>query len=585
LSINRRSSLLWLKGFIFLMSSSAKTNGNDDDLSDEQEQRPQKKQKQSKYNSMIDDAAEESGDEGNDDDDEEDDEENENNYQIDGFVVDEADEEKQADDDLEDSDNEDSDDDHEKQQHSRLKKVRKMKQRLDDEDLALIQEAQAEQNSNNNNEQQQQQQHARVVAKTEAELRKGLFYDSDEGDLQQQPSRQQQDPQKVVARERYDEDGMDDFIDDDIGDQGDIMASERRGDEQANDDVNEAQLIEASEIFGTDYLEFMQQDDDDDDEQELLGYNKSRDKRGGVVDLEGDSDMDMAESDDDDDEDLFDDDDDEDGLGMTSAQKAEALKLKREKRKLQKGERRQAALKKQADRRKAHLRRAFEPVQLVENFCTERDDEIRLKDVPERLFDWHTPFYGSTDKVVTEAECEQARWIAQRIPRVAAEYNAGQQATIVQSIAHALKFMHRDNLEAAFIKRYRRDYVSSPVVLDHLHDVMDQDAEYDRMQNARQKVDALVMEITSASQMNESVGADAHQISKLHEELEIAQSRLDETAKQESLVKAELEALGNVQDDEDDDDDDDELFGDSGEKAEVRSDAPQRSVHLTTFFF
>jgi hypothetical protein len=44
----------------------------------------------------------------------------------------------------------------------------------------------------------------------------------------------------------------------------------------------------------------------------------------------------------------------------------------------------------------------------------------------------------------------------------------------------------------------------------------------------------------------------------LQEELEDAQKKLDETAKQESQVKGELDAIKGAEDD----DDDDQLFGD-----------------------
>ena len=46
--------------------------------------------------------------------------------------------------------------------------------------------------------------------------------------------------------DRYDEDGMDDCFEDDIGDQGEIFASDRRG-----GDAEQVQLTEVSEIFET----------------------------------------------------------------------------------------------------------------------------------------------------------------------------------------------------------------------------------------------------------------------------------------------------------------------------------------------
>lgn len=545
----------------------------------------------------IDDAAELSGEEDDDDedDDDEDDDEGNNDYVKDGFVVDEEDDEeiKKKKDDLEDSEDDDDDEDDdegiagpEASARKRLKKVRKMRatERLDEEDLALIQEAQQADLPVRAAEPVERE---RLVAKSEAELRKSLFHDSeDEGEdlkrqqLQQQDQAKDQLPPKKQVRvvERYDEDGMDDFIDDDIGDQGEIMASERRGgygdDYEDTNEINEAQLNEASEIFGTDYLDFMANDEDDelqrDDEEALMG-KKYRERGVGVDYGVEDSDVDIISDDDeDDDDDLFGEADDDDDAG-TSSQKAEALRLKREKRKLAKAERRRQALLKKSEKRKAQLRRAFEPVQLVENFCTEKDDEIRLMDAPERFYDWTVPFHGpetATTTAVTydkmsDEEKAEAMWISGRIPDIASEfYSAPEEGKklILQSIGCALRFLHRDKLEPAFIKRYRKDDVSSRAVRENLYRIMEQDGEYDRILGARSKVKSLLKDMTKASEVDESSDADAQTLVKLKQELKEAQEKLDETAKQESIVKAELDALGAV----DDDDDDDNLFGDDG---------------------
>ena len=77
---------------------------------------------------------------------------------------------------------------------------------------------------------------------------------------------------------------------------------------------------------------------------------------------------------------------------------------------LQKLEKKRSYLQKKAAQRKEELRRQFEPVQLIENFCTERDDAIREADVPERFFDWKTP------KTEDSGDFVQASWIAQQIP-------------------------------------------------------------------------------------------------------------------------------------------------------------------------
>lgn len=70
---------------------------------------------------------------------------------------------------------------------------------------------------------------------------------------------------------------------------------------------------------------------------------------------------------------------------------------------------------------------------------------------------------------MNEAEEEEANWIATRIPEIASELALKSDNTmqeeekrreIIESIASALRFMHRDKLEPAFLQRYRKDLLS-----------------------------------------------------------------------------------------------------------------------------
>ena len=66
---------------------------------------------------------------------------------------------------------------------------------------------------------------------------------------------------------------MDDFIDDDIGDQEDILTQGQHEEGGFQTGVCEAQLMEASQIFWMDYLEFMGGDvaEEDEDDDEIMG--------------------------------------------------------------------------------------------------------------------------------------------------------------------------------------------------------------------------------------------------------------------------------------------------------------------------
>jgi hypothetical protein len=541
-----------------------------------------KKKPKSSKPSWIDDAAEESGDEGGGDDDDDDDDDDENNdYVKDDFVVDEADVEeetkKKRSGELEDSDEDDNDsddDDDDKQSSNKKLKRKKFKKvretdMLTEEDLMLIREARGEKEPEDTTEQEKK---GKIVAKNAAELHKGLFYDDsgDEGGEATAPTK----ARRPMEERPFDEEGMDDFIDDDIG----IVAQARRDEylEEGRGGVSEAQLNEASEIFGTEYLDFMATDDGgEQDEQDLFGQKYK--ERGVGVDLGVDSEEESSDEDDDDDE-LFGDDD---GDGVQAHQKSEALKLKRQKKELARQERRQQKEQKRNEARKIQLRRAFEPVQLVENFCTDRDDEIRRLDAPERLFDWKTPFHGSSGEEITEEEEEEALWIMGRIPEIAAEYIPTSHAnleeiekrekSVVNSIVHALRFLHNEKLEPAFIKRYRKDVITSQAVRKNIYNIMDEDAGWDTMVSARDKVGDVLSSITKDVQKDEATGAEAESVLQLEQNLAVAHEKLEESAKQEAEIKEEIEGVGPIDEkgDDDDDDDDDELFGDDDDDDDV----------------
>ncbi|CAJ1945658.1 unnamed protein product [Cylindrotheca closterium] len=564
--------------------SSKKRKGNDKSGGEK------KKPKQS----WIDDAAEESGDEGGDDDDEEDDDENENDYIKDDFVVGEDEVEfkkKQKTGDLEDSDDDDEDDDDDDTGGRKLSKKKRVKKKrnnleLAEEDLDLIAEARGDTERDSKRREREEAARKTVFGRDQDELQKGLFYDSGDDGAAATAAQSKQTKRRMV--EQFDEDGMDDFIDDDLNDQSQIMASARS---DAYDDegagVSEAQLNEASEIFGTDYLEFMANEDQNMDEEEELG-GKYRERGVGVDLLDSDE---SSDEDDDDDDDLFGD-DDRGGDSVQASQKREALKLKREKKELARQERRKQKLQQKNAKRKAQLRRAFEPVQLIENFCTDRDDEIRRLDAPERFFDWKSHFHGSPDGGdPTEEEEEEAMWIIGRIPEIASEYFAPTQnmeemeereKRVMNSIVQALRLLHVDKLEPAFIKRYREDQVASPAVRENLYRIMDEDDEYNTMVTARTKVGEILESVIRDVDHIEARGAEADFVKKLELDLMNAEEKLEEAAKQESQLKTEIEQLDST--DAVDDDDDDELFGDDDDNDNEAKKEKQETLkkHLST---
>jgi hypothetical protein len=93
---------------------------------------------------------------------------------------------------------------------SRIKKIRDV-HRLDEDDLDLINEARGltreEQEAEIQAAKEEAARKAAIRAQNEAELRKGLFYDSDEDAAAAAAAPRRPAPKQTVV-ERYDEDGM-----------------------------------------------------------------------------------------------------------------------------------------------------------------------------------------------------------------------------------------------------------------------------------------------------------------------------------------------------------------------------------------
>ena len=196
---------------------------------------------------------------------------------------------------------------------------------------------------------------------------------------------------------------------------------------------------------------------------------------------------------------------------------------------------------------------------------------------------------------MTPEEQEEAAWILKRVPAILQEYQTHPQPShstnpnamdedgrdptremeehqrgIVESIVYALRYMLRDHLEPAFIEHYRADRVAKKSVRKHLHDVLEEDGEYERMKMAKTKVENLLQTLTEDTNKDEAAGSEEETILKLQKTLEEAKEQLETTAKKEATLKAELEELEQAEKDAEkkDDDDDDNLFGNDDDDEE-----------------
>lgn len=528
-----------------------------------------KNKKSKKNRNLFDDSAVLSGSEDDDEDEEEEDDEN-NDYEKDDFVVGEEDDEddNKAKGDLSDSDDSDDDDDDNGRSRKKegTKRIRRMKDKyqLTEDDLDLIREGRGEPVARRNDAEVDQSRGG-VRSSDAAGLQNQLFGDDDELDEGSYTRNSRKDRQEDFFDVDYDDDNF--IVDDVHGQDGYGMPRPRKGGSQKYADyeadenreaVTMGMIEDAVDIFGSDFIEAMQREKEDRDEDDYEAKQRFKEKGVGV-DLAVDSDVEV-ESDDD----MSDDDDELD---------EEAAKLKRDKRTLRK-----LRKKKRDEARKSRLRKAFEPVQLAENFCTEKDDKIRESDIPERFFDWKTPYHEDLSEVQ-----EEAYWIMSRIPEISAEYNSippqipmsedndemqdpseRKREDILNSISEALKFMHKDKLEPEFIRRYRADIVTSKAVRNNLYEIFDEDTKYDQLVFSRNRVSNMLRTMNDSSKTEEI----AENFNVLTEQLGVdvvaAKKKLDDALKQQKEAQESLEKL-NITDKEKDNDND-ELFGDDDEE-------------------
>lgn len=410
--------------------------------------------KKPKLDSLIEDEAADSDSENEGGDDNESDIESEKDeYEKDGFVV---------------SDDEASDSDDEGNSKRKTNNLQRLKKRtanvLDIEDQELIRDAQ-------------------LQAKAEEA--------TDDMDEEIVPERFHTDEIAPVVTKKfnqYDEydsdDGMRDFIVDDVGEEageggvegiggeaprksgdffgqhGSVTASSRRRDGPQG--ASREQLEDAMAIFGDGFDEF-----DFDDEEEPL----------------------------EEDEDLY-------------------------------AEPGSASEKKKIDRVKA----SFEHAALVESFCTSSDDVIRNTDIPERLQEWlnarklsKKDFIGTSEDDETLSArllSEEAKWVTRKLVEklfyknkksssafecVDKRYNGLSKLDLTEQlnepVLNALRYMQVDHLEVPFIATYRKDYLHPLLNSQNLWNVLTLDEKYAEF--TRQKL-RLTLELDVFNEVKEA---------------------------------------------------------------------------------
>jgi hypothetical protein len=113
------------------------------------------------------------------------------------------------------------------------------------------------------------------------------------------------------------------------------------------------------------------------------------------------------------------------------------------------------------------------------------------------------------------------------------EYQKQKEDSVLTSIIYALRYMRTERLEPEFIRRYRKDVVSSAAVRENLDSVMEEDSEWECMTDARSKIDGI---LTAESSNND----EGEELMMLRSQLQAAEDKLNGTLSDEVRAKEKL---------------------------------------------
>ena len=113
------------------------------------------------------------------------------------------------------------------------------------------------------------------------------------------------------------------------------------------------------------------------------------------------------------------------------------------------------------------LKDVFEESHLAERMLTERDNEIRLRDIPERFqlarkpYD-HLPEYKEDEEdpdILDRFLQEEAEWIAKQMLPRKGRFPPDLRRHFQNAVFKCLQFFIKDNLEVPFVFQHRKDYL------------------------------------------------------------------------------------------------------------------------------
>lgn len=111
------------------------------------------------------------------------------------------------------------------------------------------------------------------------------------------------------------------------------------------------------------------------------------------------------------------------------------------------------------------LKDVFEHSHLAERMLTSEDDQIRMRDIPERFQISRKPYehleeYDPEDEArVDRTLAEEAEWISQLMLQHKPHFPRSLQKQFLEAVNKCLQFFIKENLEVPFVFQHRKDYL------------------------------------------------------------------------------------------------------------------------------
>lgn len=179
------------------------------------------------------------------------------------------------------------------------------------------------------------------------------------------------------------------------------------------------------------------------------------------------------------------------------------------------------------------LKDVYEPSEITSRMLTEQDEEVRLKDVPERMQASRMP----SDLEISREATYVARLLMRDSPQVA-------ENDMIVSVTSVLRFLKRDMFEVPFLAQHRKGYFSGVLTRAHLWKIVDLDEKFGMCQVKKDNLQSLIEQVKTLTDLSNSpIPALIEQVMTIDDAADISHymhtehSRELETVKRKEVLK------------------------------------------------